>query len=650
MGRRAGLGCRSTAAWIVVILASCGSDPAGPVDPSPQPSPDGPVLEAISADTLVAGDTVSISGRNFASGVSGNLVHIGTEPAIVTSVGDRQLVVVVPTGPCLPPRGVGITVTVDGRRSNELKIPLRPAEYLSLAPGQFLVRPATGSCLQFSGADGTEAYLLGVQRLSTDPTGSTSIELRGTTRAGLADAVSGEGGRVTVTGSRTSDIDHWKPLTGADTRGPSLRRSVLSAVDSTVATGDTIALRSVTPVSASCADWSPVDAVVRHVGRHAIWLEDTSNATGSFDDVTLEAMSDEFDDVTYAVDTEWFGDPGDFDGNERVVIVLSHVVNDIDPGLGGFVVGCDLFPRSAVSGSNEGEYLWLGPADPSGAYGPPTSPAQTRALLRRVVAHEFVHVIQFTRRRGTTGITPMGEFVTEGQALMGEEIVANEFLGIAPGANSGYAVAFNDPAMTATDWYADKFEDLSRYFGCGPTGTRVEGAPQACAWLDVGVAPCAAGRPLYYAVTWSLLRWIGDHHAETVGGEPALHRALIDSPQQGFSLIEDVVGLPMDSILPRWAAALYLDDRVPGLDPELTFPSWDLLDVFESPGQSGSTTGIAPSRLRFEDFSTTTIVASASTAYFLIEGDRRDSTALQISGGGGGNLASVMQIFVFRVK
>lgn len=111
------------------------------------------------------------------------------------------------------------------------------------------------------------------------------------------------------------------------------RSGAVAPIDSTVSVGDTLALRSVTPASANCSDWTAIDAVVRQVGARGIWLEDVSNAPGSFSGPEIQTMSDEFDDVIYAVDTDWFGEPGDFDENGRIVIVLSEVVNQIDPGL-----------------------------------------------------------------------------------------------------------------------------------------------------------------------------------------------------------------------------------------------------------------------------------------------------------------------------
>ncbi len=643
-----------------VGAVGCGGSapPTNPTNPSPGPS-DAPELLSIADDTLVAGASTMLRGRDFSPVAGENTVRVGGESAVVTAASDTLLVITVPAGACLPERRVAVTVAVDEQTSNELSVPYRPGEALALAVGRQTILPGGAACIQLAGASSPEAYLIGIQRIVATPSGRTTVEVTGVTSSTASNATFAVMSAPSAAAASSSQ--------GAlhTTRGPSIgdigRRSVpatrgvepgrgLALVDSTVTPGDVVSLRSVTPVSASCNDWTAVDAVVRHVGARAIWLEDTSNAPGSFSDAQIQQLSDAFDDVIYETNTAWFGEPGDLDGNGRVVAVISRVVNQIDPGLGGFVVGCDLFPRTAVTGSNEGEYLWLGPADPTGAYGPMTSAEGTLAFLRRVATHELVHVIQFTRRLGSNGIAPMGNFLFEGQAVLGEEIVGHAFLEITSPSNLGYDIAFNDPPTSSTSWYADKFADLSRWFGSTPSDTRVPGAPHDCGWLETSPAPCPAGRPLFYAVTWSLLRWIGDHLAPGLGGEQAVHRALIDTPTSGFALIEDVTGMPTDSMLAQWAAALYLDDRVEGLDTRLAIPSWNFVDVFEGPSQPKSTARLAPTILPFGDFAVQARIASASTAYYRIEGEAREAMALAVTAPGGGSLPTAMQVFVVRIE
>lgn len=660
--RTPGVACLFAVVGLVGSIGCGGS--ALPTNPSPGPSV-APELLSIADDTLVAGASATLRGREFSAVVGENVVRVGGESAVVTAASDTLLVITVPAGACLPERTVAVTVAVGEQTSNELSVPLRPAETFTLAVGRQAILPGGSACMQLAAASSPEAYLVGIQRIAATPSLRTTVALTGVSSSTASHATFAATSVPPATNLSPSNpklaphTTNRGPMGGARQRSASVPPGAgpvpfaghgLALVDSTVTPGDVVALRSVTPVSASCNDWTAIDAVVRHVGARAIWLEDTANAPGSFSDAQIQRLSDEFDDMIYETNTAWFGEPGDLDGNGRVVAVISRVVNEIDPGLGGFAVGCDLFPRSAVAGSNEGEYLWLGPADPTGAYGPTTSTEGTLAFLRRVVAHELVHVIQFTRRLGANGIVPMGDFLFEGQAVLGEEVVGHAFLDIASPSNLGYDVAFNDPPASSTTWYADKFADLSRWFGSTPSDTRVQSAPHDCGWLEGSPAPCPSGRPLFYAVTWSLLRWIGDHLAPGLGGEQAVHRALIDTPSSGFALIEDVTGMPTDSMFAQWAAALYLDDRFEGLDTRLTIPSWNFADVFEGPSQPKTTAGLAPAQLPFGDFAVQARIASSSTAYFRIEGEAREALSLAVTAPGGGNLPTAMQVFVVRIE
>ncbi len=117
------------------------------------------------------------------------------------------------------------------------------------------------------------------------------------------------------------------------------------------------------------------------------------------------------------------------------------------------------------------------------------------------------------------------------------------------------------------------FFDISFFYGRVFSGPKVADASHECSWLTVSPVPCG-GRPLWYGVTWSLLRWVNDHFGPSFpGGERAIQKALVDNDFRGLESIEDVVGVPIETLLAEWAATLYLDDRgVPGLPARLDFP------------------------------------------------------------------------------
>jgi hypothetical protein len=178
----------------------------------------------------------------------------------------------------------------------------------------------------------------------------------------------------------------------------------------------------------------------------------------------------------------------------------------------------------------------------------------------------------------------------------------------------------------------------------------LDDVPHACSWLTVNPAPCR-GRPLWYGVTWSLLRWVNDHFGPTFpGGEEAIQRALIDNDMTGLENIADVIGVPIETFLAEWAASLYLDDRgVGGLPSRIGFPSWNLLDISES-GTIPSVPRLDPIRFSFGDFAGDVDVRSASTAYFVLSGGVSAATAVRVRNQIDQFLSSTVQVFLVRMN
>ncbi len=209
--------------------------------------------------------------------------------------------------------------------------------------------------------------------------------------------------------------------------------------------------------------------------------------------------------------------------------------------------------------------------------------------------------------------------------------------------NYGFGVAFDQPNVDPNDWYFLPFTDMSFYYGRGPP--RVAEAPHACSWLTISPAPCG-GRPLWYGVTWSLLRWINDHFGPGLGGEQGIQKALVHNTLRGLENLENVVGVPSETLLAEWAATLYLDDRlIAGLPARLDFPSWDLLDVF-----SGPVSSLVPIGVGFVDFARNVDVRAASTAYFRLTGAVSLPTSVRVRDQGDVALPPVMQVFVIRIN
>ncbi len=149
-----------------------------------------------------------------------------------------------------------------------------------------------------------------------------------------------------------------------------------------------------------------------------------------------------------------------------------------------------------------------------------------------------------------------------------------------------------------------------------------------------------------------MLRWVNDHFGPSFpggGGEQAIQKALIDSDFRGLESIEDVVGVPIETLLAEWAATLYLDDRgVAGLPVRLDFPSWDLLNIYEVGLPSSAS--LDPIMIDFTSFARDVSVRAASTAYFLLTGAALSPTAVRVRDQADGLLPPNMQVFLVRIN
>jgi hypothetical protein len=131
------------------------------------------------------------------------------------------------------------------------------------------------------------------------------------------------------------------------------------------------------------------------------------------------------------------------------------------------------------------------------------------------------------------------------------------------------------------------------------------------------------------------------------GGEQGLQQNLIADPGTNLQTVADVVGVPVATLMARWSAALYVDDRIASPDPALTFSSWNLYD-FEQ--HTVADAHLQPTPQTFADWSTPADVRASSTAYVAVDGSGRPATAIRVRDLTGNPLPSYMQVWVVRMR
>ncbi|HEX6589862.1 MAG TPA: Ig-like domain-containing protein [Longimicrobiales bacterium] len=635
--------------------------------------PSSVVIDSITPSIVVEGGTATIFGSGFAATVGGNTVTLDGVAGTVTAATETTIAVTLPapTG-CQPARNAQFRVSAAGGQSPNFAHAVRPATFLDMEVGELTILTGSNLCIQFAQQAGAERYVVGVQ--STTDNGATVTNARLTAVAGAAPAAAPQmvvqpgvaasraagaalprsARDLRLVEHRAAELDFRDRERALASQLASLRAArqsqSISASRMTVppdaAVGDTIELRMTNPSTTTnlCTDFFTITAVVRVIGTSGIWLTDVSNPAGGYSDADLQALSDMFDDQIYATDVAYLGAPSDLDNNDRVAILTTRRVN-ATAGLLGFVFSGDLFPVGSCAASNEGEIYYGIAPDPNGDFGSSYALADARIEAPALIAHEFAHILQNSNGGHTRAV-----WESEGQATFIEEVVGFAAQGRSAGNDYGAAIMLNDPATDSISWYVGHLIGLATYVGWNGDQTgQIEGAPEQCSWLvRPPNGPCINDARLVYDVPKSLLRYISDQFGPShPQGEKGVQLALLQSSASGYAAVEDVTGLPIGTVLARWAASLYLDDRFPNLDPVLETSTWDMFDVWTGIRTNARLTPRARSYASFsDDFS----VRGGSTAYFEVSGASRPPVAMNVTTQTGASLPGFMQVWIVRAE
>ncbi len=359
---------------------------------------------------------------------------------------------------------------------------------------------------------------------------------------------------------------------------------------------------SVSPdLDVECDRDEPTPATVRAVGQRFAIAEDLTVA-GPVSDAAYASLLQELDDVVFPVDSAYFGPPADLDGNERVWVFFTRIVNRVTPpGSSTFVVGffnpSDLADRADCAASNQGEVLYLLAADPGGVFADPVTPAFAMTNARGTTAHELQHLLAAEQRTvfndGTLFADLEDTWLSEGLAHTAETIAGLQLQGLSTRSNLSFLalggfVALGGQTSTFNAYHLANFRRLSEYLA-DPTGTLALGNP---AGNDPGGLPSLKMR----GFGWLFLRWLGDHFGPgspagilSGSGEEALFRELTDGGPDlltGTANVERAVQVlagatQWGDLFGEYAVAPIADDDVPIQVPQrLQIRSFDLRDIF----------------------------------------------------------------------
>jgi hypothetical protein len=547
-----------------------------------------PIITAIQPAGITAGAQVVITGTNFSSDATQNAVTFDGVRGRVLSATPTQLTVEVPL--CLPSRQVSVVAALGAVASAPLIASAAgtAGTLLDLAPGQVrtLATAAELACVRLPGDQPGAAWVMVVHNVASVPVPPLPFELRALTPAPPIAA------EPVAAPEQAGSFSHdWELMLRQREREivrsiGAAREQLLSAAAGTDAAGAVPAQGSRREFNVFDRDgkFRKVTAVARIISIRAIMYVDVE-AEAELTNADLEYFADIFDAPVYPSLVGVFGEPSDIDGNGRIIVLFTPVVNELtarrQPSfVSGFFYGCDLVSRTRCSGTNEAEIFYSMVPDPSARWGDSRSHALVRAAVPPVLAHEFQHMIHFARR----GLTSDALWLSEGLAHTAEEIVADVF---AAAGQTAMANSFRSGNL-----------DRARAFLTSPSSTTV-------------VTEQPPGSIEMRGAAWLLLKYLRGHY----GGNALLLR-LTNSTRVGAANLSQETGRPWDGLSAEFGMALWASGApsLEGpLDSRYTFVGFDLRATLAPvPG----TYQLRPTTLSWQSFATAGSVGAGSGAYF----------------------------------
>jgi len=571
-----------------------------------------PRIDSIRPAALVAGLPATLYGADFVPVPSANVVSVGGTRAVVGAATATALTFVVPESDCVPASHRTVSVSASGQSAWVDGVAVAPAVTPLLMPAgavRVLAGAAAVGCVHLAASDAPSDYLI-VAANANPVTDKLAVHTMGLAVGDSAAIGVGRYGAEQPAALRVADASGaaaaaslaWRfgdestqisidqkvraaarrlltpraaggasASTRSATRGPAGGLS-LAVASAAPAVGAVLALRVPKLVEDVCANYDSVQAVVKYVGRRAVFAQDLAAPEG-FADADYAALSAELDDLVYPVDSSYFGTPTDLDANGRVLVLFTPLINKLTPRRsgsvqGGFFWSGDLFPRAKCEQSNVGEIFYLLTPDPAAQFGDARPVADTRLRSRGTIAHELQHMINAGARITRGAPTFESVWLDEALSHFAEEAVGRTQRGFGDSQRLSYA----DVAAEPSDYESFFRQNILRLAAWMRS-------PGDFSPTSIQVAGSVEGR----GAVWSLLRYAADHYA---GGDVrAFTRKLVATSDTSVANLVARAGVPFDSLMSGWMVATVGDGFGLSAMPERqTFGSWNLSDALTAGG------------------------------------------------------------------
>ncbi|MCB9513849.1 MAG: IPT/TIG domain-containing protein [Candidatus Latescibacteria bacterium] len=490
---------------------------------------DAPTLTSVNPTTPVdPGDLLTLDGDNFCETEAFNTVLLGATPMTVVAASETHLSVRVPSG--VLPGVYALSLSV-GHQTAPQTYDVEVVQPLGGVEDHPFVGGAANVQLALPGS--STRYVMIPYNLDYWPAGEPAgwvgpqpdytygQDGYGVDAVALARGAAGE---------RADDDPVWdfhRRLLTTRGEGPYTGERVVR--DREAPLGDRVAFvcLAVNGNTLDPANYVTVNATLRYTGTHTKIYVDDDTPAAYVPATAINALGAAFDQEDYVTDVAAFGEPSDIDGDGKVTVLLSPVVNGLTTWndgsyIGGFFNSIDLDIWFNVPGtSNHGEFFYAIVPDPGP--NPQFSPVAheidaTIESLKSIFAHEFQHMISAGQRyilQGDLNSPDEELWFNEGLSHLGEDLC-------------GYTAQNVARVKIYLHGGAHRFWSLVQ----GPATLAERGAS-------------------YLFCRYLADRWTGD----------SFTRSLIGGPEAGPANVAQATGETFEQVFKDWTAAIYLDDR-----------------------------------------------------------------------------------------
>ena len=289
--------------------------------------------------------------------------------------------------------------------------------------------------------------------------------------------------------------------------------------------------------------FATITATLRFAGQNIYIYVDNQAPSGmnGFSDSVLTRLGTWFDQDLYPLGVNTFGGPSDIDGNGKVIVLMTPVVNGLTPTtncnvvIAGFFFGLDL---TQGTNSNRAEVFYSLVPDPQGQFSCARSVAAVQASAPPTFIHEFQHMISFNQHVIVRSGSDEDAWLNEGLSHIAEEVAAR----------------FYDNKHWPPPTPDRLFTDTANIFVSNDLSNSYEFL-QATPTTSLTVFE-STGTLEERGAAWLFLRWLADQKDNTIFGR------LVQTNLTSIANVENVAAESFPALFGDWSIALWTDSIV----------------------------------------------------------------------------------------